>query len=775
VPEANTEQRKLAAIMFTDMVGYSALAQRNEALALELLEAHRVLVRGILPTHSGREVKTTGDGFLIEFPSALAAVQCAIDVQAALHTRNLAQPEDRQACIRIGIHVGDVVARDGDVHGDGVNLAARIEPLAPPGGICLSRQAHDQVAGKLEAQCARLGQAELKNITGLFEVYRVVLPWQRGAPPRLASRRMRAVQAAVPWTLTFALAIALAVVLLGARRDPSRAAVPSIRYLTYSGRDYSPSASADGKRICFSSDRDGTNRIWVKEIASGWETALTSGPDDFPRFSRDGSAVLFTRMIGNKRSLFRIPAIGGEPFRIIDDAVAGDWSPDGRQVAFARWSEDGSSSIYTAGSDGSAQALLHRFPDARCSAPRWSPDAAKIAVTFNQSGHHQSVAWIDIANQQLRTLTVPNDYNVLSTVVWDHDSRSILYLQAESAQGDTSGSPAALFRQRLDSGQFQKLLWCPAYCAVIDLLPNGNMLMDAKSSRQNLKEYELGSSNSAPRSLTLGGSTDRQPAYSPDGKQIVFSSNRSGNLEIWSVSRDSGTVRRLTDHPADDWDPAISPDGRYLIWSAKRTGNLEVWMANADGSAPMQVTHEGFAAQNPTMTSDGRWIVYSSYNLQRPGIWKIHPDGSADTALVRRAAVGNAEVCPDGRYAAYRDYSNPSFVAIKVVDVESGAAVPFEISVTVIKGTTARLARVRWMPDGKALAFLGQDERAVTGVYVQDFIPGQDTSKTRRPLVPFDPQNSAESFGISPDGRFITIACWEQFFSIMRTEDLAGP
>src|SRR5690242_16003530 len=101
---AGTEHRKLAAIMFTDMVGFSALSQRNEALALELLEEHRGVLRGLFPKHQGTEIKTTGDGFLVEFASALAAVQCSIDVQAALHARNLAQPEERQARIRVGIH-----------------------------------------------------------------------------------------------------------------------------------------------------------------------------------------------------------------------------------------------------------------------------------------------------------------------------------------------------------------------------------------------------------------------------------------------------------------------------------------------------------------------------------------------------------------------------------------------------------------------------------------------------------------------------------------------
>ena len=144
-----TEQRRLAAIMFTDMVGYSALAQRDEALALELLEEHRRVVRGILPQHGGREVKTTGDGFLIEFPSALAAVQCAVEIQHACHERNQKSASERQFRLRIGIHVGDVVQSEGDIHGDGVNIAARIEPLAAPGGICVSEDVARQVRNKL--------------------------------------------------------------------------------------------------------------------------------------------------------------------------------------------------------------------------------------------------------------------------------------------------------------------------------------------------------------------------------------------------------------------------------------------------------------------------------------------------------------------------------------------------------------------------------------------------------------------------------------------------
>ncbi|HYB03559.1 MAG TPA: adenylate/guanylate cyclase domain-containing protein [Nitrososphaerales archaeon] len=172
------EQVNLAAIMFTDIVGYTSLTESDEDLALKLLDEHRRIVRPLISSHNGKEVKTMGDAFLVEFGSAVESTRCAFEIQQALHKFNANRKPLERILLRIGIHLGDVIHSGEDVYGDAVNVASRIEGLSEPGGICISRQVYDSVRNKIhDARFESLGLRQLKNVKNEVEVYKAITPW----------------------------------------------------------------------------------------------------------------------------------------------------------------------------------------------------------------------------------------------------------------------------------------------------------------------------------------------------------------------------------------------------------------------------------------------------------------------------------------------------------------------------------------------------------------------------------------------------------------------
>ena len=195
-PTAVATGRRLAAVMFTDTVGFTASTQANEGRTLDLLRQQAELLRPLLTLHQGREIKSTGDGFLVEFDSALKAVRCAVNIQRSINERNSEAPQSTIR-IRIGVHLGDVVQNGSDILGDAVNIAARIEPLANPGGVCVSGAVYEQVRTKITEKFEKLEARALKGVELPMDVYRVVPSWEenggkdgRGFPHALDKARV---------------------------------------------------------------------------------------------------------------------------------------------------------------------------------------------------------------------------------------------------------------------------------------------------------------------------------------------------------------------------------------------------------------------------------------------------------------------------------------------------------------------------------------------------------------------------------------------------------
>ena len=166
--------RRLSAIVAADVAGYSRLMGLDEVGTARTLREHRTVTDVLVAKHGGRIVKTTGDGLLIEFPSVVDAVECAVAVQTVMAARNDDVPQDRRMLLRIGINLGDILIEGDDILGDGVNVAARLEGIAEPGGICISASAYDQVRGKVAVEFADLGEQSLKNIARPVRAYAVV-------------------------------------------------------------------------------------------------------------------------------------------------------------------------------------------------------------------------------------------------------------------------------------------------------------------------------------------------------------------------------------------------------------------------------------------------------------------------------------------------------------------------------------------------------------------------------------------------------------------------
>ena len=578
----------------------------------------------------------------------------------------------------------------------------------------------------------------------------------------------------------------------GGGAAPEAGGVVRVSALTVSGRDGKPSPSPDGRMIAFASDRDGRPRIWIKQLIGGGVEPLTDGPDTDPRFSYDGTSILYLRYENDVLSVYRQALVGGQERKLVHNAVDADWSPDGRNIVFIRMhSVEGRQTgrLGIADSQRGDERILFESDRALYGA-RYHPDGKRIVVTeASMIGNvpDNRLVMIDAETGAAERVDPGETRSAISLPAWNGNGHELVLARAGSIVGDQGDPVSRVVLYDLDAGR-ERLLFHAAHLFPLqglridytrfDVVGPGTLVFDQTEIRQNLMEVEAtrGLAETETRTLTRGHGRDRQPAYSPDGSRVIFASNRSGNLDLWTLDLASGAMQQLTDDAAQDWDPAWSPDGRRILWSSDRvSGHMEIWIANADGSAPRQVTQDGVDAENPTMGSGGEWIIFWSANPEKTGVWKIRPDGTDATQLVSGTYL-QPEVSPDGRYAAYVKIQPDELEnVIHIVDVETGAVEPHPILVPLqLQAGGIIYGRNRWMPGGRFLAFVGMDEQGLSGVYVQKFVPGKETSSTRRKLGGFSREYTTESFGISPDGKRVTIAGVEVSYRVMLAENVPG-
>jgi Tol biopolymer transport system component len=564
---------------------------------------------------------------------------------------------------------------------------------------------------------------------------------------------------------------------------PAPPTPPRVSQLTFTGADHQPSVSPDDRLIAFTSSRSGISQVWLRQVEGGGEQPLTAGPDWLPRFSPDGTSVTFIRNEDGLSSAYRVPVVGGEPRKLLDDVHEVDWAPDGQTLAFLRGAAMAERVAGTAlGVFDPAtgdERILVQLEGWDLLGVAWSPDGKWLATTraSTQGGAADySLVIADPESGETQTISVANGA-VLSAPAWSGADAVILASSPISVSG--SPVPAAVVRVDITSSEQRLLLWqthvFPGRGSVnssvrMSVLGNNRLVFDTTQQSQSLERVAVDGGRYEP--VTNGVSTDRQPAYSRDGSRVLFTSNRSGNVDLFSYEFATGRLLQLTEHPASDWDGAYSPDGTSIVWSSDRGGNLEIWLADADGGNPRQVSHDGVDAENPTMTPDGEWIVYSSGNPANSGIFKVRPDGSDATLLLAGNWV-NPEVSPDGRYVSLVATGAARRNTVRVVDFATGQLADFGVTIDFeLDMPNITYGRARWLPDGRRLAYIGVNDEGRSGVWLQDFEPGRDTTASRRPLSPFSDTNVIETFGISPDGEHVVTSALDEIRALRSVDGL---
>jgi Tol biopolymer transport system component len=640
--------------------------------------------------------------------------------------------------------------------------ASQVAPLSPLVfdrivSQCLAKDPDERFQS---AHDVRLGLDMLRDGSG------VIASVDAGATPRATRRRVWPFILVSGLVLGGVLGFATARWLVPAPHvEP-----PRVSTLVHSGADQQPVASPDGKTIAFTSSRSGKARIWIKQLASGDEVALTEGEDYAPQFSPDGSQVLFAHSGLEGISLWRVSIVGGQPRRLVENANEGVWSPDGKRLAFLRLSDElRQGEVWVANADGSDAKRIH----AGQSGLRW--------LSWSPSGDRVMAASVPLANAAIYYLLVPANgdsarvvqpaagLSLTSNPVWLGRGDRICYAIVEALATSVTGQASRIVEHSLRSGKVREILNLPSTCRDLAVLGDGRLLIGVAQQSQNLILVDQpGQPGARERWLTRGASSDRQPVFSPDGKRVLFSSNRSGNLDLWEMDVETLALTRVTDHAGQDWDPAYTPDGRGILWSSDRSGVFEIWQAAADGSSARQISQDGVDAENPTMTPDGAWMLFLSGRPQQPGAWKMRADGSEATPLV--AGVNLPQLSPDGVFfSAPVGAGQRTGRELHVYRMSDGSALPWTIELP--PSFDVPVGRTRWAGP-RRLAYIDLDESRYSGVTVRDVTESAVGAPAR--YAGFYPLSPTESFDITHDGTRAVLSVRNQVLSIALAENVPG-
>lgn len=752
-------ERRLAAILSADAVGYSRLMADDQAATVRVITSYRSVIADLIGEHRGRVVDAPGDNVLAEFPTALDAVEAGIEIQRVLDARNLGLPENRRMRFRIGVHLGDITVESGRVYGDGVNVAARIEALAEPGGMCITGAVQEQLRQQRQLVCEDLGEQALKNIPVPVRIFRVRFDGQTRAPksqPPQPTQRSR-LASLTPWMLVAVLGLALASFLGRRESRPAelspavsrwRIELPSDSRLGLPGPggrfDYSRlvALSPGGSRLAYTvRDKLGQSELYLREMDTVEPRPIPGTADArAPFFSPDGQWLGF---LANDR-VQKVALTGGTPQEIcaVGRVVSFDasWAPDGETVVYA--TDDGLWRVSAAGG-GRAEQLTK--PDSERGevghhSPRFTANGRGVFFTVSVTPEtHVALLSLEARTWQIVVRNASQGMPLPGGRILFARSGELIVAPYDAEKGRVVGSAVSVL-QGVDTS--------PGLGGVVltqfDVSDTGTLAYVPGTATETSDELLWVDHDGNESGITSGSGTWVHPRLSPDGQRIsldIHAPDGMRDVYIYEIPR--GQLRQLT-RTGITWESEWRPDGkRIAVLSGAPAGQWSLFWAPTDFSGKPELLFRSSHAVPTSWFPDGRSLLF--YNLVEDGIWKLTPDGDEEPELVIRTDARERfpSLSPDGKWIAYvADESGR-----REVFVQSFPALGPKHRISIDGG-----GEPLWSPDGRRLFFRERGQMLVVDVDIESaFSAGQ-------PRVLFTSQYDAAASGhqhyaVSHDGK----------------------
>jgi Tol biopolymer transport system component/DNA-binding winged helix-turn-helix (wHTH) protein len=552
---------------------------------------------------------------------------------------------------------------------------------------------------------------------------------------------------------------------------PRRPAIPFERIqlarLTTTGKALRASISPEGRYFAYVASEAGQQSLRLRQIATGKDLEIVPpAAVDFYglTFSHDGNFIYYTSQEMNHLGLlFRVPSLGGTPTRVAEDVDSPvTLSPDDRRLAFVRFSPT-DRAIVVANADGTGERKLvasnhspaFRIAPAPLVPPAWSPDgrviACRVGIATSQTDF-QTIHGFDAETGAARPLTTER-WQAVGPIEWLPDGKGLLVAATESG----AAAPQQIWFVSSAKGGARKITNDLADYRDVSVTSEGRTLVTVQSERRGNVWVAPADGTGGATHVTftnydgLGGGL----SWMPDGK-IVYTLPAGAEQNLWVVEPKGGSPQQLTNHAGFNRQPAVSPDGRYIVFVSDRTGLQHLWRIDADGTHARELTH-GAADTEPSFSADGRWVLFASRVSGRGFVFRVGIDGGDPVRLTDRTS-GDPNVSPDGTLVALYSRAAPAAPnQVSVMPFGGGSLRP-------IRELPAQYGRLRWSPDGHALAYSARHE-GVGNIWLLPFDGGEP-----RPLTSWG-TDPVFSFDWSRDGKWLAYSKGAVTSDVIRISD----